>query len=69
MRLEESVSVFEPVSRQHKWKGGNIGKNYHVMMKEALNSGIIANQYLNMTTNEIEVRIASLTTLYTHYLP
>ena len=39
------------------------------MLQEALNSGIITNQYLNIATNEIEARIAALTTLYKHYLP
>ena len=44
-------------------------KYNHVMLQEALNSGIITNQYLNIATNEIEARIAALTTLYKHYLP
>ena len=43
--------------------------NNHVMLPEDLNSGIITNQYLNIAINEIEARIAALTTLYKHYLP
>ena len=39
------------------------------MLQEALNSGIITNQYLNIATNQIEARIAALTTLSKHYLP
>ena len=44
-------------------------KYNHVMLQEALNSGIITNQYLNIATNEIEASIAALTTIYKHYLP
>ena len=66
--IENSARYFDRVTEQ--FNGQEILLQYkHVMLQDALNSGLLTNQFLELLTHEMEVRVDALATLAKHYLP
>ena len=66
--IENFARYFDHVTNQ--FNGREILQQYkHVMLQDALNSGLITNQFLELVTKEMEVRVDALAILAKHYLP